>query len=345
MVVTIRDVARRAGVSVTTASRVLNHRLDTSPLARERVWAAARELDYTVNLHARALTGATSRTIGLIVLDSSSVFHATMVRAVEETITPFGYSVIVCNTDNQPDKELKAHRTLLEKRVDGVLINSVLNGVAPLQRLLSEGIPFVLVNRSLPDEIIDHVRVDIRRGTYLATSHLLQLGHRCILHHTGGIDHSPSHDRVEGYRQALEEFGVPFDPTLVLHYHKDPVSGVRVIRDAIAGHKPRPTAVVAFDDVWAMVVYKACSELGLRIPDDVAVTGHMDLPFAPILIPPLTTVVQRVADSGRLAAQILLEKLSCHNGQQWTPQRITLEPELVVRESSGAPVASGAVSG
>ena len=183
MVTTIRDVARQANVSVSTASRALNGRDDVSPDVRVRVLAAARELNYTANLHARALKGATAKTLGVVLSDTNAFsFNGRLMSGIYDAATPRGYSVIVCDSRWNPDVEREAHRMLIEKRVDGVLLNSVNSGAAPLRSLESVGIPFVLLNRRLDEMDCDSVVLDYRRGSYLAAKHLLDLCTESLQH-------------------------------------------------------------------------------------------------------------------------------------------------------------------
>jgi len=339
MPVTIRDIAQRAGVSVSTASRALNKKDDVSKETRERVLAAARELNYAVNLHARALAGATGKTVGFVLYDSSTAFHAAMARGVEDVATAHGYSLIVCNTGGAPDAELRAHQMLREKRVDGVLINSVQSGSEPLRRLAAEGIPYVLLNRRMDDLDADYVIVDYRRGTHMATTYLLELGHRRILLQTAEPEHPPVRERVVGYRQALEQYGVAFDPDLLLQCSHGLMSTHSRVLEVMTSLHPAPTAILAYNDLWAIPVLSVLHELGLRVPDDVAVVGHNDLEFARFLIPPLTTIAHPVYEMGRRAAEILFRKISQSEDEPWRPQRIILEPRLITRQSSGAAVA------
>ncbi|MFN8635753.1 MAG: LacI family DNA-binding transcriptional regulator [Chloroflexota bacterium] len=341
MVTTIRDVARRAGVSISTASRAMNGRGEVSKDVRARVLAAAAELSYTANLHARALKGATTKTLGVLLSDTSAFsFNARVMSGVYDVATPRGYGVIVCNAQTSAEAEREAHRMLLEKRVDGVLANSVKSGAEPLRRLEAAGIPCVLLNRRLDDLECDSVVVDYRRGDYLATRHLLELGHRRILCQLGSVDNPPSGVRLPGYREALEEAGVEYAPELVL-YCDDFREIHQRIRTAMTALDPRPTAVVAYNDESALPVLKALRELGLQVPRDVSVVGQNDLTLAEYIDPPLTSVAHAVRDMARQATELLLQKIDWPaNGtarETWAPRRLAYEPRLVVRESSKPP--------
>ena len=337
MPVTLRDVARLSGVSVSTTSRALNERDDVSQEVRARVLAAARTLNYTVNQHARILKGAASKTLGLILYNTNSLtFNATMTRGIYDIASPLGYSLIVYNSHADAESERQAHQMLRQNLVDGVLINSVESGASPLHQLQEQNIPFVLLNRRVEDVDCDYVMVDYQRGGYLATRHLLELGHRRILYQLGSINHSPTNARLMGYRQALEEYGIPFAPELTVHSGQA-FECHQIVLETMQRLQPRPTAILAYNDEAAIPVLKALSDLGLRIPDDVSVIGHNDLSFAPYLVPPLTSIAQSIHEMGERAMKILLQKLAWPEGQPWVPQRLIFEPELVIRRSSARP--------
>lgn len=337
MPITIRDVARQAGVSVSTASRALNERDDVSEAVRRRVIAAARELRYTVNPHARALKGVTSKTLGVILYDTHALtFNASMTRGIYDVTTPQGYSVIVTSSNGDAETERQAHQMLRARRIDGLLINSVQSGAPPLQRLTDENIPFVLLNRRLDDLDCDYTMVDYRQGGYLATRYLLELGHRRILNQLGSRKHPPGHERLIGYRQALQEFGLPFEPELAIYSEKALECHAYVL-EAMQRLQPRPTAILAYNDESAIPVLKAISDLSLRVPDDVSIIGQNDLSFAPYLVPPLTSITHPIYAMGARGAEILLQKLAWPAQQSWITQHTVFEPELTIRLSSSSP--------
>jgi DNA-binding LacI/PurR family transcriptional regulator len=336
VVTTIRDVARQANVSVSTASRALNGRDDVSKDVRARVLAAARELNYTANQHARALKGATAKTLGVVLSDTNAFsFNARLMSGVYDAATPRGYSVIVCDSRWNADVERETHRMLLEKRVDGILLNSVNSGAGPLHRLSAAGIPFVLLNRRLDEVDCDSVVLDYRRGSYLAAKHLLEQGHRRIVFQLGAADHPPTRERLPGYRDALNAFHVPFDPALIVYCDSLAETHLRVL-DVMGQLRPRPTAIMAYNDESALPVLKALRDLGLDVPREVAVVGQNDLTLAQYLDPPLTSVAHAVRDMARQGAELLFEKIDWPADEPWIPRRVAYEPRLVVRESSRA---------
>jgi LacI family transcriptional regulator len=331
---TLRDVARLSGVSVSTTSRALNDHVNVSEEVRTRVLQAAQQLNYTVNHHARVLKGAASKTLGLILYNTESLtFNAVMTRGIYDVATPRGYSLIVCNSNAGAAMELQAHLMLRQKKVDGLLINSVESGPGPLQYLLDNQIPFVLLNRRVPGIACDYVLVDYEQGEYLAARHLLELGHRRILCQLGIPEHPPTIARLAGYCKALEEFGVEFAPDLVVHA-ANAANSYHPIVDAMRRLEPRPTAILAYNDETTIPVLKALSDLNLRIPVDVSVVGQNDLSFAPFLVPPLTSVAQSIHEMGKLGMEMLLRKLTRSGREPWELQQIVLAPRLNIRLST-----------
>jgi LacI family transcriptional regulator, galactose operon repressor len=339
MSVTLREVAARSQVSISTASRALNGRGEISKEVRDRVLSAAQELRYTANQNARALKGAPTRVLGVVLYSASAhTFNAPLMRGVYDAATPRGYSVIVCESAASNAGEQDAFQLLLDKRVDGILINSGASA-ASLQRLTAAGVPFVVINRRVEtsDGIeADYVMVDAERGCYLATRHLLEQGHARIVYHGMEPTNVPSLERLPGYRRALGEFypEIPFAPELVIHSNGSLQDTHRAITLAMQQLSPRPTAILAYNDTHAVAVLKAVRDLGLRVPEDVALVGQNNLEFTEFLVPPLTTVAHPVQQMGRQGTELLLQKVAWSDPDSWLPHRIALEPVLIVRKST-----------
>lgn len=345
MRVTLREVAHHSQVSISTASRILNGRSDARKEVQERVLAAARDLKYTANQHAQALKGGTNKTLGVVLYDArATLFNGPLLRGIYDAATPRGYSVMVFDASGSAEAERQAYQQLLERRVDGVLVNSGVGGAEPLRGLAAAGMPFVVLNRRLEaaDGVdADYVLIDAEHGTYLATRHLLELGHERILYHNLAAPASvPSLERVPGYRRALAERGIAFDPDWVLETSRHLEDTHARVIEVMGRLRPRPTAIVAFNDLHATAVLKALHDLGLRVPEDVAVVGQNNQDFTPFLAPPLTTVVHAVQQLGRQGVELLFQRLAWPDKEPWLPHRVALEPTLIVRESSGGPRAS-----
>ncbi|MGC8787476.1 MAG: LacI family DNA-binding transcriptional regulator [Anaerolineae bacterium] len=327
---TMKDVAQAAGVSVTTVSHVINETRYVSEELRERVLKAMEELNYHPNTLARSLRQGISHTIGLIVPDNSNPFFADVARAVETRGFEAGYSTILCNSDGQLEKELAYVNVLLAKQVDGVIFIAASSQSEHIMLLTEEQVPVVIADRQMPDAEVDVVLVDNYRGGYLATEYLISLGHHRIGCITGPSDTTPSADRVRGYKHALTSAGLPVDEDLIVRGDFRYASGISGAQKLLDLEKP-PTAIFACNDVMAMAAMAAIREKGLSIPDDISIIGFDDIPQASFTSPPLTTVAQPIQDIGRIATDLLIERMS---GSASLPsRRVVLDVKLVVRGS------------
>lgn len=339
---TVRDVARRAGVSVSTVSHVLNQTRYVSDDLRERVLVAMRELEFAPNAAARMLSLKRSNTIGLIVSDIRNPFFASVTRGVEDVAQEHGYTVVLCNSDETIAKEEACLRALQTRSVDGVLLASA--GVADeyVNRLVKAGYPMVLVDRDLPDLHIPAVLLDNEGAAHRAVRHLIDRGHQRIGMLSGRLAISTTIERVAGYQRALREAGLPFDAELVISGESTSEGGARAAALLLA-HRRRPTAIFSGNNLMSIGALQSISGLGLSVPEDVALVGFDDFPYpwSDAFRPHLTTIAQPTYELGRSAAALLVRILRGSRVQ--AEQRIVLEGELVVRESSVGPDVPGQV--
>ena len=328
---TVQQVAERAGVSAATVSHVTNNTRFVSPELRARVHAAMDELDYRPNALARSLRRGETRTLGLIVPESSNPFFAEVAQAVELAAFDRGYSVILCNSEGSPTKERLHLDVLLTKQVDGVILMST-GAEDALSQLVSGTIPIVIVDRDMPNMETDLVLADNRHGGYLATRHLIGLGHRRIGLISGPPGITLSEQRISGYMGALAEAGLAPDDTLLTHgdfHFESGRSGALILMN----RPDPPTAVFACNDLMAIGVRRAAAEIGLQVPEDLSVVGFDDIQLASFTTPSLTTVAQPKAEMGRQAVRLLLGRMADRNAPAI---RLVLLPDLVMRESSAA---------
>ena len=330
---TIRDVARRAGVSKSTVSRVLNNDPNVSDRAKGAVGDAMRELHYRPNALARGLSTSRTGTIGLIMSDITNPFHAEVSRGVEDLAADYESNVILCNTDGRPTKEQAYIDLLLEKRVDGVIFLSAKMGESDVSMLQARRVPFVFAGRTLLDVAADSVVADSVLGGFQATNHLIGLGHRRIAHISGPARVSASVDRYEGYCQALRRAGILIDPDLVADGDFRQDRGYRAMNQLL-DRKTGMTAVFAGSDYMALGALEAIYERGLKAPDDVAVVGFDDISFARLHLVQLTTVAQPKYDIGAIAARMLLERIGDPSVGR-PSQKVVLPPKLVIRRTCG----------
>jgi LacI family transcriptional regulator len=333
---TIRDVAHLAGVSPSTVSHVINETRYVSDETKAEVLAAMEALNYRPNAIARSLRQKKTHTIGLIVPDSSNPFFAEVGRGVEETIFAQGYSLIIGNSEGNLEKELLHINVLTEKQVDGIMFVAAGLSTAHILTLQSHNMPLVVVDREVPGVNVDVVLTNHLQGGYVATVHLIGLGHRHIGCITGPAELPSSADRVAGYKRALIEYGIDPDEELIVRGEFDSPSGYRAVKRLLALSQP-PTALFACNDLMAIGALSGAIEAGYHVPDDLSIVGFDNISLASFSIPPLTTVAQPTAQLGAMAAQMLMERI---RDITLPPRRRVLPIELIVRSSSAPPPTS-----
>ena len=329
MAATIVDVAARAGVSTATVSRVLSGSGPALPATRERVLAAARELAYRPSGVARALKRAETRTIGLVVADITNPFFPEIARAVEAEAHRRGLGVLLLSTSEDADREAAMLDILVERRVDGIVLAS---GRAPrrlARRLADLPVPVVVVDADIRLAGVATVGTAQRAGAALAAEHLLGLGHRRLAFVGAPPGQAASGPRRAGILDALRAAGLGPDALEVEGGDGRMDGGVQAV-DRLIGSGSRATGIVAYNDLAAIGALRGLRRAGLRVPDDVSVVGFDDIEPASWTDPPLTTVRQPTDEMGRLAVDLLA-------GGSGRPERVTLEPMLVVRASTGPP--------
>jgi len=328
---TIHDVAERAGVSAMTVSRVINRSNYISPKTRERVEAAIAELGYVPNTLARSLRLKGTKTLALILSDITNPFFTTLGRGVQDVARTAGFNVIFCNTDESETEQAEQLITLVQKRVDGVLLVPAASSAEPVAYLKKHKIPVVVLDRRVDDCAVDSVRCDSEAGAYQLTRLLLGLGHRCIAMLSGPATVSTAADRVAGYRRALAESDLGASAERVFHGPYTPAGGRAMACAALAQH-PRPTAFFAANNFIAVGAYQALNEAGLSVPEDVAIVAFDDLPLSTMIEPVFTVAAQPAYEMGQRATQLLLARLGgeepadCHE--------VILPFEIIVRRSS-----------
>ncbi|WP_397458357.1 LacI family DNA-binding transcriptional regulator [Pseudomonas asplenii] len=329
---TIKDVAALAGISYTTVSHVVNKTRPVSERVRLKVEAAIAELDYVPSAVARSLKAKTTATIGLLVPNSLNPYFAELARGIEDYCERNNYCVILCNSDDDPDKQRNYLRVLLEKRVDGLIVASTGGDDSLAAGLLAVRTPMVIVDREIAGVETDRVRIDHEEGAYLATRHLLELGHRAIAFIGGPLDNSVAQLRLAGYRRALRQAKVKVSASSVLASDFTSTGGYRAAAQLLEGE--RPTAIFASNDLLGIGALRAAAERDIRIPGELSVIGFDDIQMSRYVYPALTTVGQSILQLGETAAELLLRRLA--TPELALDQRIVI-PSIVLREST-APV-------
>jgi len=332
--VSIREVAAHAGVSIATVSNVLNRPEIVAQATRDRVNAVIRDLGFTRNESARQLRAGHSRTIGLVVLDVANPFFTDLARGVEDEAAKAGLAVILCNSDDQENKEKRYLELLEEHRVAGVLITPVAGAGSRLARLQKRGTPVVLVDSRSPSRGQCSVAVDDVLGGDLAVAHLLATGHERIAFISGPPGIRQVADRQEGALRALAREGRPPESLLVistgsLNVTSGQKAGVEIASLPTAD---RPTAVFCSNDLIALGLLQEMTRKRIRVPEDISIVGYDDIDFAAAAAVPLTSVRQPRQQLGRTAARMLIEESTADETHQH--QQVIFEPQLVVRRST-----------
>jgi len=327
----IRDVARRASVSIATVSNVLNNPELVAEATRARVLAAIAELGFVPNGPARQLRAGRAQAVGVVVLDLANPFFTEVVRGVEDRVTEADGLVIVCSSDDNPSREARHLRMLEQQGVRGVLVTPAQASLDVLSDIRSRGTPVVLLDHTADDMCA--VAVDDVRGGELAAAHLLELGHRRIAFLNGPDTIRQCADRRRGIHRAIQQAGL--DPQECLLEVTLPAlnadAGEASLNQLLAHRRP-PTAIACVNDVVALGVLRGLRRRGMTVPDDIAVTGYDDVEFAGMLSTPLTSVRQPKYQLGHTAADLLLTEST--EGTTHEHRQILFQPELVVRASS-----------
>lgn len=337
---TIRDVAKKAGVSVATVSRVLSD--STYPVSQQvqqRVREVARELGYVPNAVAKSLRKAQVKEVGVVIPSVSNPFYMHCVQGIHEVLTKNGYTMILCNTMNDPQRERQCLQQLAQRQIGGVILSSASDDPGAAQELARRGIRFVTLDQRIDSLECSSINFDSRSGGRLATEHLLDNGHRKIAFASLPLTRWTRTQQLQGYRDALQARGIAFSPDWI--YTCDEVEGsFEMDRESYAGRqiacrlieqKLPVSAVVCVNDMLAIGLMHELLRQGVRIPQDISVVGFDDIPFSQLFVPALTTVRCPAAETGRLAAIMLLDVPD--NTQIQSPLALNLTPQLIQRDT------------
>lgn len=329
---TIKDVATLAGVSFTTVSHVVNRTRPVSEKAREKVEGAIRQLNYVPSGVARSLKVRATSTIGLLVPNNTNPYFAELARGIEMRCERNGYCVFLCNSDDDTEKQRNYLRALREKRIDGLVIASAGDNPSLALDLSENHVPVVIVDREVDNVTADLVEIDHEYGAYVATQHLLSLGHRRIGCISGPSSMVVSTLRVAGFKRAMAETGVAIGADAIMESDFSSPGGYYAASRLFAGLQP--TAIFAGNDMMGIGVLRAAAERGMRVPQDCSVIGFDDIELSRYVYPALSTVGQSILQLGEQAAQLLLDRIS---GAATGPaRRQIVAPQLTVRESTSA---------
>lgn len=333
---TIDDVAKMAGVSKTTVSRILNGNYSqATEETKEKVLKIIRELNYRPNPMARGLKQMRTNIIGIILSNLSNPFWSRVLEGVEDTCRQSGYSLMVCNSNEDSSREAELIEGLQMRQVDGIIVNPTVNNQAMFEEIVDKKYPLIVINRRLQGVDVDDVVMDNIQGARLAVEHFIESGRRrpvCFVYRPAGV--STWEERILGFREALQAGGLEVTDRSIVEVEY--ASGKA--KDAVLAYfgrdaAPEEDALFSTNNMMTLEILEGLGELGLRVPDDIALIGYDETVWAKHLNPPLTTVRQPAYEMGRIAAKNLIQKIS--NKTVRKPKHVILQPDLVVRRSSG----------
>lgn len=339
--VTLRDIADIVGLSVNTVSRALAGKGGVGEATRARIRAEAERMGYVPNSIARSLVLGAATTLGLVLTNPSNPLYAQLISAIEQRGRVHGYSLLLVATEESLDNERTAVRELMRWGVDGAIVVPVQHEFEHWRQPAKAGVPIVLLNRDIPELGLDFVGIDSADGVCRSTRHVIERGARRIVLLEEDLAVSSIASRIEGFTRALAEYGADGEVVRVPSARKnssalpwEPMESYRLAGRLLAD-TPKPSAIMVGNDYFALGVYRALAEAGLRTPDDIAVVGFGDHPFAAYLSPPLTTMRLPAGEIGVAAVDLLLRRL---RDRERNParERLLFPPQLVVRESSAA---------
>lgn len=331
---TIKDVAERAGVSVMTVSRVINNNGYVSRATKEKVEKAMEELGYVPNALAHGLITKRTHVLGLIVSDITNPFFTTIVRGVEDLAIKNGFNIILCNTDEDVEKEKKYIELLLRKRVDGIILSPAdCSRRDSVDQIIRRNVPLVLIDRCIKGLDIDCVYSDSTFGAYELTKYLISLGHRRIGIIVGPKRISTAVERIEGYKRALNEANITLDNSLIKWGEKySREDGYSHTLTLLKMDNP-PTAIFGGNRLITVGILRAIRELGLRIPEDISVISFDEVEDISVTNPFLTVVSQNPYTIGMIATELLLKRIREGGRFIDPPKNIILKPEIIIRKS------------
>lgn len=329
---TLKEVARLANVSTATVSHVINNTKYVSEDLKRQVYNAMETLNYQPNALAKSLKMQESKLIGVLISDIANPFFSTVVRGVENGLSSNGYNILLCNSDSDPEKERKYLDVLISKRVDGLIVSSAGNTGEFFKNLEKTGVPIVFLNRFPYFLSSNVIMTNNVMGAYMATEHLIRHGHRRLAIITGPQDISTGRDRLTGFQRALEDYQLNMNPDYIKEGGFDTKSGYQLMKE-LWNQETKPDACFISNNSMSLGAYKYLKEVGVKVPEDMALIGYDDPEWADIVDPPLTTVSQPAYEQGVQAAKLMLSHIK--EGQPKDQEIIYLNPSLIIRRSCG----------
>ncbi len=328
---TMNEVAKEAKVSVAKVSRVVNGKGGVKKDLEQRVLRAMKKLNYHPSSLARSFKQQRSMLIGIVIPLLEHPAYSRMASAIERRLFDYDYRALICNSEEDEERENDYIEMLLRQRVEGIIINSSARGTQHLAELRDNNIPIVLFDRMLQDVQCNQVFCDNSLGGYTGMRHLFELGHRRVGVIGAPMYPEPMIRRIRGTREAIAELGMDDDPALLVTGDTQLFDMGYQAAQHLLGLNVPPTAIFALTDVTAVGVMHAVAEMGLKIPDDVSVMGYDDLPIASYTIPPLTTIAQPLIEMGEKAVELLFKQI---DDPDLAPEKAVLPTRLILRQTT-----------
>ncbi|WP_066224593.1 LacI family DNA-binding transcriptional regulator [Formosa haliotis] len=333
---TIYDIAKRLNISAATVSRALNDHSKTSEKTKKLVLKTAEELGYEQNRLALALKSGKSKNIGVIVPRIDSNFFGSIIRGIEEELQQKGYHVMICQTHEKEEKQIENINALLNAQVDGILLSVTKNteDTSIFDRVLQKHTPLIFFDRKIEIKGVSSVTIDDFKGGYIATEHLIKQGCKHVAHLTalGYQSVNIYQGRLEGYKQALKDYDIPFNEDLVIPVKND-LEGGKLAIETLLKLKQQPDAIFSSSDFMLLGGIQELKLRGINVPNDMAVVGFSNEPFTKFLETPISSVDQCPLEIGKYAAQVFLEQLDDPKTIK-IEKNLILPPELIIRQSS-----------
>ncbi|MBN2410913.1 LacI family DNA-binding transcriptional regulator [candidate division KSB1 bacterium] len=331
--ITLKTIAHQLGISESTVSRVLNGKASKYRISKkteEIILKTAKELNFTPNPLARSLRLNKTNTIGLVIPDISNPFFSSIARNVEQEARKLGYSIILCDTEEDTDLEKESLELLELRKVDGLIISPVGQTFNYIKRIYNNGMPIVIIDRYFPDLDIPYVTSDNYKGAFEAISYLIDNGHRSIACIQGLTHTSPNNERVRGYREALLNYHLPVDEALIVGDSFGEQNGYLETKLLLKNEK-NITAIFSVSNLISLGALRAIYEEGLRVPEDISIISFDDQPYSDYLATPMTTVTQKNKEMGQISIKLLINQIE--SKIRFSSKCVILPTKLIKRKS------------
>ena len=332
--VTIHDIAKQLNTTASTVSRALQDHPRISQGMKKAVLDLAEKLNYHPNFIASSLRKGHGNTIGIVIPRIDRNFFSSVIGGIEDVAAEAGYNVLICQSYETEEKEKNIVETLINGKVDGLLVSlaSGTSNLSHFEQTIEKGVPLIFFDRTAPNLDVSKVEIDDFLGAHMAVSHLISQGCRRIVHFSGPLNVSIYANRFKGYKAALEDHGIAYDEKLHIPQTLTRDKGAEAI-ESLLKLKPMPDVIFSASDYSALGSIIELKEKNIKIPEDIAVVGFANEPYAAIITPSLSSVDQHSREVGQAAAKLFFEELELH-GSPYVSKRIMLIPELIIRDSS-----------